>query len=132
MPYSRTLPMPYSRTLPDKTTSQILSEAADLGEKHGVAKDMFITDKGSMCINGLLAVAITDDPKIVHRTFGVDNIWTVFSTGAYREAHAVLAEVVGLKPVVTYLALWNNSASTKPEEVISALRKASKMAEVAS
>lgn len=115
---------------PDKTLKQILTDAADLGEKHGVAKGVFLSHDGSMCINGLLAVAITGEPlKQVgwytyagnHEVFDV--ISSLNSPSPYREAKVLIESAAPEIGDFDGLASWNNGVA-KPGEVVSVLRKA--------
>jgi hypothetical protein len=101
-----------------KTIKEILTEAAALGRKVGVAKGEFITASGSMCINGLVGAVINGAPM---RSLSDYSVMVVSSE--FRDVVEVLAPFIGLPARWQELANWNNNVASS-EAVIGALEEA--------
>ena len=99
--------------------SEALLQAADLIEKHGLAKLSLVESYGSMCFVGALSMATTGSPMpALAPAYG----------GLIMTASKAVAEVLniprGEHSVSLDLVNWNNAAERTAQEVIAAMRLA--------
>jgi len=103
-----------------KSTKQVLTEAAALGRKVGVAKGEFKakgTDK--MCINGLIGAVIKGAPLANYREYD-----EMVVSDEFTAAVKIVAPIIGAMEHWGALANWNNDPTTTEEQVLSVLEKA--------
>ncbi len=103
---------------------ELLRRAADLIEKHGLAKyTTLCQDTGTMCVRGALMVA--DGYSRMPRP----PVWSMDAGCTVLEADRALARYLGLsnEPCLNETtADWNNRSSRTQKEVVAALRAAAK------
>jgi hypothetical protein len=108
-----------------KTAAEILTEAADLIERHGHCKGAFVSPDGRFCAGGAMRVAagVMDRSG---RTVDVDldAKWAALDVAAHAfRSH--LGRVVAAVDTIT----WNDAPGRTQDQVVAALREAAGKAE---
>lgn len=111
-----------------KSISELLSEAATLGEKVGVIKDRYKTNDG-MCIKGLLATVIALDAGVYVDARDFDRITSHSSRGdSLNDIYLKMVPFIQSEFPESYssgdIAEWNNSPDSTGLDMINALKRA--------
>lgn len=93
--------------------SRLMLKAADLIEKHGLAKDERCSAEGAYCVHGALAMAETGNPE------AWDNPLEYVAT-------ARIFKTLGVQETTFFnprgIAQWNNAPGRTQDEVVAKLR----------
>lgn len=116
-----------------KPWMMLLTEAADLMEEHGYAKDYYVTVDGRMCVQGAIYMAATGKPDPAFHTLADVAISSVSIKEAFDKLAAFIVGHRGFENLHSYgsanmLADWNNATARTQEEVVSALRECAALA----
>lgn len=114
---------PESGFVPKTTCPEILTAAADMIERYGLAKWSQLCENGKMCIHGAISVAAFGMAE--HYTSGTPAGQAELAVYRFLHGRGEKGVYLGTLTNDANLADWNNEGKRTQAEVVEALRSAS-------